>query len=365
MRTSSPVGTASFLAAFALMLLMVAPAAGQSVPPSARLQPVSADATQPSSGPIRRRAHVPFVPDRDALRAGKAAAALRRGPASGAEGGVAANAVVVGGLNQPGLGATDNSLANQGTPPDTTGAIGTHPLRGVREQQGRRVQPDLLSAWCLRATSTRSSAVPARTSSTRRSSGTQQGGRWLYVADRRRRRRTATSSLSAGRRPPTRATWSAAGAASRSRPTSAASRFLEDYPKLGHDNRPHLIGSNSITRELVLHRARLLDSEARERGHELHGAVGRHRVRLPGKPAHDVGRRSAFYSGPREYLRQRRGGLRGRSRLPVLRRQPEPGHGLARRRHARPRPPLIPDGNLNVDRRLRFRQTFLSRAPRT
>src|SRR6266513_2650049 len=56
MRTSSRIGGAGIWPALALIpLLMAAPAAGQSIRPSARLQAASADATQPSSGPARWR----------------------------------------------------------------------------------------------------------------------------------------------------------------------------------------------------------------------------------------------------------------------------------------------------------------------
>src|SRR5438094_2334357 len=54
--------------------------------------------------------------------------------------GVSPNAVVVPGMNQPGLGATNNSAANQGTPPDTTGAIGpTHYVEFVKDRKSTRL----------------------------------------------------------------------------------------------------------------------------------------------------------------------------------------------------------------------------------
>src|SRR4029079_12508164 len=80
---------------------------------------------QHAHGAPARRIHSVIVPSPGLLKNGKARAGQRGlGPSSGGPGGPAPEAVVVNGLNQPGMGATDNSAANQGTPPDTTGAIG-------------------------------------------------------------------------------------------------------------------------------------------------------------------------------------------------------------------------------------------------
>ena len=321
-----------------------------------------ADATQLSSGPTRRRAHVPFVPDRDALRAGKAAAALRRGPSSGGPGGAAANAVVVGGLNQPGLGATDNSLANQGTPPDTTGAIGTtHYVEFVNSKVGvySRSTLGLVSSRDLDAFTGRA----GQNVFDPQIQWDSQGGRWLYVAD---------DIDGAGNN------FLAFGWSKTADPSDlvggwcrfalstdvGGSRFLEDYPKLGHDNVHIIIGSNSFRGNSFFTAHVFSIAEARERRCELHGAVGRDGIRLAGQPAYDVRRRHRLYPGPREHGRQRRGGSRGRGRLAVLRREPEPGDGLARRRQrrlARARPGRQPERRA----RSRFRQTCLSPARRT
>ena len=244
MRTSSRIGGAGFWPALALiLLLMAAPATGQSIRPSARLQAASADATQPSSGAARRRAYVPFVPDRDALRAGKAAA-LGRGPATGGPGGVTADAVVVGGLNQPGLGATDNSLANQGTPPDTTGAIGTtHYVEFVNSKVGvyNRSTLGLVSSRDLDAFTGRA----GQSVFDPQIQWDSQGGRWLYVADDIDGlgnnflafgwSKTADPSDLVGG-------WCRFALST----DVGGSRFLEDYPKLGHDNVHIIIGSNSF-----------------------------------------------------------------------------------------------------------------------
>lgn len=230
------------LCAALLALLAPGSAAANVIHPSGRLQAVPAEATQVSSGPAHRRARTPVVPDPDLLRRGKAAAALGRGPASGG-GGVTTNAVVVDGLNQPGLGATDNSAANQGTPPDTTGAIGpSHYVEFVNSKVGvyNRTNLGLLASLNLDAFAGRSGQEVFDP----QIKWDQQGGRWLYVAD------DIDSSnhnfLAFG--------WSktadpsdlAGGWCRFVVSTDVAGRFLEDYPKLGHDNLHILIGSNSV-----------------------------------------------------------------------------------------------------------------------
>src|SRR4051794_24664314 len=99
-----------------VLLASIASAAGKPIKPSALIPSQPADSTEPAPGPIVRKDHKTRVPNQDKLNHGKADAAHGHGPASGGSGGVAPDAVVAGGLNQPGLGATDNSAANQGTP---------------------------------------------------------------------------------------------------------------------------------------------------------------------------------------------------------------------------------------------------------
>jgi hypothetical protein len=227
------------LAAFVFLLLPAA-ASGQAIRPSGRLQAVPADATQPSPGPARRRAHRPFVPDPDLLRQAKAAAARGHGPAAGGTGGVSPEAVVVGGLNQPGLGATDNSTANQGSPPDTTGAIGpTHYVEFVNSKVGvyDRTNLGLVSSRDLDAFAGRSGQDVFDP----QIQWDQQGGRWLYVVD----------DIASGNQ-----NFLAFGWSKTADPSDLANgwcRFvvstgssIEDYPKLGHDNLHILIGSNSF-----------------------------------------------------------------------------------------------------------------------
>jgi hypothetical protein len=232
------------LCVVALALAAPGTAAGKAIQPSGRLQASPAEATQVTPGPGHRRVYSPVVPDPDLLRHGKAAAARGHGPASGGDGGVTANAIVVGGLNQPGLAATDNSAANQGTPPDTTGAIGpAHYLEFVNSKVGvyDRSNLALLSSRDLDAFTGRAGESVFDP----QIQWDQQGGRWLYVAD---------DIDTAGRN------FLALGWSKTADPSDlvggwcrfavstdiGASRFLEDYPKLGHDNQHILIGSNSV-----------------------------------------------------------------------------------------------------------------------
>jgi hypothetical protein len=237
-------GRSLALGVAALALVAPGTAAAKAIQPSGRLQAEPADATQVTPGPGHRRAHTPVVPDPDLLRHGKAAAAQGRGPASGGGEGVSPNAVVVGGLNQPGLGATDNSFANQGTPPDTTGAIGpAHYVEFVNSKVGvyGRSNLGLVGSRDLDAFAGRSGDDVFDP----QIQWDQQAGRWLYVAD---------DIDSVGRN------FLAFGWSKTSDPTDlvggwcrfavstdvGGGRFLEDYPKLGHDNVHILFGTNSV-----------------------------------------------------------------------------------------------------------------------
>src|SRR6185295_8280224 len=134
-------GVRAFAGVAVLLVLGAAtPAAlaAEAIPPSGTLQAHRADRTQPTLAPRLERSHRPVVPSPSLLRAGKAAAAREAGPSARApSGGPAPNAVVVESRNQPGLAATDNSAANQGSPPDSTGAIGpTHYVEFVNSKVG-------------------------------------------------------------------------------------------------------------------------------------------------------------------------------------------------------------------------------------
>src|SRR3954452_10789844 len=163
-------------------VIAAAPAsATKPIRPSGEVPAQPADATQPSPGPGHRHVHTPGVPNQNSLKHKKDAAAHGNGPAGGGAGGVSPQAVVVGGLNQPGLGATDNSAANQGTPPDTTGAIGhDHYVEFVNSKVGvySRTNLGLVSSNDLDAFVGRSGQDVFDP----QIQWDQQAGRWLYVA---------------------------------------------------------------------------------------------------------------------------------------------------------------------------------------
>jgi len=192
--------------------------------------PVAAQA----KGPPRLRVENPaaLAHDRRVAAAGEAPGPSQ--PSSAPQQGTFAS----GGLNQPGLSAGDNVSADQGSPPDTTGAIG--PNQYVEFVNSR-------VAFYNRALGIIGSSV--RLSDFVGAPSThvvfdvqiqwdQQGGRWLYVADDVTSPET-TNRLAFG--------WSQT-----SDPTGGWCRFFlnsgaglfDDFPKLGHDDQHVLIGTN-------------------------------------------------------------------------------------------------------------------------
>jgi hypothetical protein len=217
-------------------------AAADVIQPAGRLKAEPADATHPSPGSRPRRTHPPVSPAPGLLRDGKAAASQGREPAAGGSAGVTPDAVVVDGRNQPGLGATDNSAGNQGSPPDTTGAIGpNHYVEFVNSKVGvyNRSNLSLVTSQDLDVFAGRSGHDVFDP----QIQWDQQGGRWLYVAD----------DVNGN------ANFLAFGWSKTADPSDlvngwcrfavstdvGTTRFLEDYPKLGHDNLHILLGSNS------------------------------------------------------------------------------------------------------------------------
>ena len=171
------------------------------------------------------------------------AGARLQAPDGGTGGSVSPDALVVDGRNQPGLGATDNSAANQGSPPDTTGAIGlSHYVEFVNSKVGvyNRSNLGFVTSRDLDAFVGRS----GQNIFDPQIQWDQQAGRWLYVAvdvDA-----TSHNFLAFG--------WSKTADPSDLvsgwcrfvvSTDIGTSRYLEDYPKLGHDNLHMLIGSNS------------------------------------------------------------------------------------------------------------------------
>jgi hypothetical protein len=225
-----------------VVLWTAASASADVIPPSAVLQAHRAEATRQAAMPPARRAHRPAVPSPDLLSNGKAAAAAEGGAQSG--GTITPLAVVVDGRNQPGLGATDNSAANQGTPPDTTGSIGPgHYVEFVNSKVGVYSRDDLgfVASRDLDAFTGRSGQDVFDP----QIQFDPQANRWLYVADNIDS--TGHNFLDFG--------WSKTADPSDLvngwcrfvlSTDVGTSRFLEDYPKLGHDNLHMLIGSNSV-----------------------------------------------------------------------------------------------------------------------
>jgi hypothetical protein len=231
------------LLAFGLPGAASAAASGGVIQPSALLQAHRLSAGPPAPAARSKQARAPVIPAPALLRQGKARAAVTRAPAPGGATSIAPDAVVANGRNQPGLGATDNSPGNQGTPPDTTGAIGfDHYVEFVNSKVG------VYSRTSLGLTASTDLDVFVGRSGENlfdpQIQWDQQGGRWLYVAD-------DVDAL--GRN------YLAFGWSKTADPSDLAggwckfrvstdvgnTKFLEDYPKLGHDNQHILFGTNS------------------------------------------------------------------------------------------------------------------------
>ena len=150
---------------------------------------------------------------------------------------------MVDGRNQPGLGATDNSPANQGSPPDTTGAIGPdHYVEMVNSKVAVYARANLGLVALARS---RRVHRPAPARRLRSADPVGPAGRPLALrggeGQRHRQNfldfgwsKTADPSDLVGG-------WCRFHLATDVGPN----RFLEDYPKLGHDNLHILIGTNS------------------------------------------------------------------------------------------------------------------------
>jgi hypothetical protein len=229
--------------------LTSAASARQGLKPSAELQAQPAGDVAPSPDKGKGHAHPLHVPNQGTLNEGKRRAVGhdKKVPSPGGSGSGAEpfttdfSSTVFGGLNAPGFSATDNTPANNGTPPDPTGAIGTtHYLEFVNSKVGvyDRTNLSLLSSRDLDVFVGRSGQDVFDP----QIQWDQQGNRWLYVAD------DVISStqnfLAFG--------WSKT--ADPSDLTNGWCRFvlstgstLEDYPKLGHDNNHILFGSNAFS----------------------------------------------------------------------------------------------------------------------
>jgi hypothetical protein len=226
-------------------IAVVAPAlaAPVAVPPSVTVQSQPADATGISTRSPHLHAIPLLGPDPEELRARKAAAGRGGGaaPSSGGTSAPATETAVFNGLNAPGLRAVDNSAANNGTPPDTTGAIGpNHYVEFVnskvavysRSNLGSIAQRDL-------------DAFVGRSGENVFDPQIQwdpQANRWLYLSD----------DIGTGSK-----NFLAFGWSKTADPsdlvngwcrfvvsTDIGGKFFDDYPKLGHDNNHIIFGTN-------------------------------------------------------------------------------------------------------------------------
>jgi hypothetical protein len=234
----------------ALVVSLAAPAQalGATLSPSARIPAQPANDVQPVHGSPHRKAIPRAVPDPAALRAAKVRAEGASGPSQPAgptaPGTATPDTEVFGSLNQPGLAAPDNSAANNGTPPDTTGAIGpSHYVEFVNSLVGVYSRANL-SEIAQRDLD----ALVGRAGDNvfdPQIQWDQTGGRWLYVAD---------DIDFFGRN------FLAFGWSKTSDPSDLVGgwcRFvvstdiggrtaLDDYPKLGHDDSHIIFGANAF-----------------------------------------------------------------------------------------------------------------------
>ncbi|MEA2123660.1 MAG: hypothetical protein QOI80_442, partial [Solirubrobacteraceae bacterium] len=234
------------VSAVAIAALPSAARAGASVDPAGRVQ------SQVASQPVLHDYPPPHVTDfsplfknpafvrheQDAADA-QAARAPQRRPAP------APQSVVFNGLNAPGLAATDNVARNQGTPPDTTGAIGpTTYVEFVNSKVGVYDRANLSSRLAIADLDT----FVGRSGDSvfdPQVEWDQQGQRWFYLADDIT---TAGADLLAfGFSKSTDPTNLTAGwcryfiNTDMGRP---AGTFFDDYPKLGHSNSQVVFAAN-------------------------------------------------------------------------------------------------------------------------
>jgi hypothetical protein len=157
------------------------------------------------------------------------------------------HAVVSGGLNQPGLIATDNSVSNDGTPPDPTGAVGpSHYVEFVNSVIRVYSKSDLSPV-----------GSPVQLDDFVGASGDavfdpqiqwdQQGNRWFYLADDCSNSAcTGTNSLAYGYSKTPDPSDLASGWCHYSIRTDnkGGVGLFDDYPKLGHNNSHLIFGTN-------------------------------------------------------------------------------------------------------------------------
>jgi hypothetical protein len=220
-------------------LVNASPARKHSVGPTERVRAVLLSPGKHVRGPAHRRA----IPRRTKNPAAERAAKQRhaREPAPRQAPSAAPNTTVFSSLNAPGLSASDNTAANQGTPPDTTGAIGpSHYVEFVNSKVRVYTRASL------------STVSTADLDTFVGKSGQDvfdpqiqfdpQSNRWFYVSgDCTTSNCSRNNSLVFG--------WSKTSDPSDlvngwCRYSISTGKKFDDFPKLGHDDNHILIGAN-------------------------------------------------------------------------------------------------------------------------
>jgi len=246
----------------ACLLAFGAPVAGAAAGAQIR-STIAKPAAAPGAVPARGRHVLPFLVQNRANYEALKRAAIRRAQRSGALPGLAPTspaprAFVLGGiLNAPGLSADDNSAFNDGTPPDTTGAIGPNAYiefvntviaeydRNTLARMGDPVQGDHFMG------------VDGDITFDIQIQWDQEGGRWFYLADdcgpppsNPQQNPCADTNDNglvfgwsktadpAGMNPSQWCHFHLASGGTKSQP------LLDDYPKLGHDDTHLIFGTN-------------------------------------------------------------------------------------------------------------------------
>jgi PKD domain-containing protein len=245
------------VAVAAWLLTFGAPIAG-AAPGSQQIRATAAKpAAAPGAVPARGRHVLPFRVQNRANYEALKRAAIRRAQRSGALPRLAPSspprAFVLGGiLNAPGLNADDNSAFNDGTPPDTTGAIGPNAYiefvntviaeydRSTLARIGAPVQGDHFMG------------VDGDVTFDIQIQWDQEGGRWFYLADDCGTDTMCATANSlvfgwsktadpAGLDP---SQWCHLQLPSGTGPEPGHPPLFDDYPKLGHDDNHLIFGTN-------------------------------------------------------------------------------------------------------------------------
>ena len=250
------------------LLVLGASAASAAAPPLGHAQSVRAGSGAAAHPPARasRRVFPLRTLNPAALRRAKAAAAARyrrkAGAAAPSRSAPGRNTAVFGGLNQPGLAATDNSAANNGTPPDTTGAIG--PSSYIEFVNSLVRIYDRTNLTTVTATADLDTFVGATGNAVfdPQIQYDPVAGHWFYLSDDITSSNHALLAFGWSKTStPTNTTtdWCKFAVSSDTGGATLGS-FFDDYPKLGHDDAHVIFGTNVFGNTLLdtnFHTARI------------------------------------------------------------------------------------------------------------